>query len=238
MIIELIGCSGAGKTALMEALCREPSRPPTVTGWELVLDRPGRRWINSPSIRNVAADVAAVAPFARRIHRHRGFVRFSLAQLADARTTFARVSYSRNVVRRVGMYELAREHSERHVVLDEGPVLMAYHLLVYRRTPVSRREIEDFACLVPAPDWLVYVRAPTSVLVERALSRRDPRRELAGRSREDLTRAMEHAAGIFDALAGTRPFDGRVIVVDNPDSSWSAQSRIARSILAEIHQPR
>jgi hypothetical protein len=44
---------------------------------------------------------------------------------------------------------------------------------------------------VPLPDRIVYVRAPIDLLVDRAMTRPDQRRELAGRSPDELRRSLE-----------------------------------------------
>ena len=234
MIVEFIGCSGAGKTTLMRQVQRHAAAAPMVpTAWDLVLDRPGRRRVTNPTAVNLVADATALGPFLAGLRRNDAFVRFALRRLrGQAPTTVAGLNYARNVVRRVGMHELARRQQGRTVLVDEGTVLIAYQLFVYSRVPPTEEEIERFASLVPAPDRLVHVRAPTSVLVERAVSRPDRRRELRRADAIRLHHLIERADTVFTAVASAPTLRERVLEVDNPDSSAQRQHVVAQRIAA------
>lgn len=237
MIVEFVGCTGAGKTTLMRAVQGCASSPSSVTtAWDLVMDRPGRRRITNPHAINLMADATALTPFFGGLRQNGDFVRFALRRLfSQAPSLFARLNYARNVVRRVGMHELARQATEgRTVLVDEGTALIAYQLFVYSRAPHTASEIEQFANLVPLPDRVIHVKAPTSVLVERALKRPDRRRELKGTDAKQLRRLIERADAVFDAVTSTRAIRDRVIVVHNPDTAMQQQRRIARHITASL----
>jgi thymidylate kinase len=234
VLVDLIGCSGAGKTTLMRAAQQHASSVPITTAWDLVLERPGLRRITNQHAKNLVADVAAVGPFVTTRARNRPFVRFALDRLAQhAPSAFARVNYARNVVRRVGMHELAQRAANGRVVLaDEGATLIVYQLFVYSRVPPTPAEIEEFARLVPRPDVLIHVRAPLSVLVERALARPDGRRELTGADATQVRRLLARADDVFTALAATDALRDRVIVVDNPTASAADQRLVGRHMAA------
>ncbi|HET9671637.1 MAG TPA: hypothetical protein VFQ40_02165, partial [Actinomycetota bacterium] len=181
MIVELVGPSGAGKSTLVGALTDELGAGAVVPWSTLVTDRAGLRWIRDPHAVNLVADVTALPPFVASLGRHGAFVRFAVRRLIQhAPSAFAMANYARNVIRKVGVYELARRDPGPIHLLDEGPILSAYQLFGYARGPISPIDLARFARLVPLPDLVVHVRAPLDVLERRALDRRDRRRELAG----------------------------------------------------------
>jgi thymidylate kinase len=235
MIVELIGSSGAGKTTLAEGV-REQARSerPFRLAVELVMDRAGRRWIANPHAMNLVADVVTLPPFLGAWSRNREFVGFALDRLKrHAPSRFAKLNYAVNVVRRTGMYELARRQGADPTILaDEGTVLMAYQLFVYNAAPLDPADIERFAEIVPMPDRIVYVRAPIDVLVDRAMGRRDRRRELATGDHAQVERWMVRARDVFDALAAVPRIRDRLLVVDNgdPQDQRAAIERIAAFI--------
>ncbi len=235
MIVELIGCSGAGKTTLARAVRERAGSERSVRlAVDLVVDRPGRRWIGNPHAINLVADVVTLPPFLRAWGRNREFVGFALDRLKrHAPSLFAKLNYSVNVVRRIGMHELARRQEAGATILaDEGTVLMAYQLFVYNAAPLDPVDIERFADLVPMPDRIVYVRAPIDILVDRAMSRRDGRRELATDDRAQVERWMVRAGDVFEAVAAAPPIRDRLLIVDNadPQVQGAVVDRIARFI--------
>lgn len=219
MIVELIGCDGAGKTTLSRML-RESIGPEgrAVAMADLVLDRPGLRRITHPTAVNVVQEVSSM-PFLvyayRRQHAYLAFARRMHARYAPS--TYHRLNGMRGIARRVGMYELARSRAADRIVLsDEGTVLSAY---VFALTDVTldRSDVERFAELVPPPDRIVYVKAPIEALVQRALSRRDRRPQHAGKSRSEVERTIRRTVDVFDLVAEAAPLRDSVLVVENDD---------------------
>jgi thymidylate kinase len=220
MIVELIGASGAGKTMLARALAsRSSTDAPMRMSTDLVTDRPGLRWIGDPHAINLLADVTALPSFARSLGRERDFVRFAFARLGrHAPSTFAKLNYMRNVIRKVGVHEWARQADGGTTFLfDEGTILTAYQLFVYSDAPHTRSELERFARLVPLPDRIVHVKAPIDVLLRRAMTRDDRRRELARTDADQVKRWIIRAVELFDALAEIEPLRDRLVTVDIGD---------------------
>ena len=105
-------------------------------------------------------------------------------------------------------------------------------------------ELEEFAHLAPTPDRIVYVKAPIDALVERATSRPDRRRQLAGRDRDVIEQSLRRATSLFDGLAATPSLRDRVIIVDGSDGTLdddrqlmalADELRSTRSSLDEHH---
>lgn len=239
MIVEFIGCSGAGKTTLAKEIERIGGPRPAISATELVVDHPGLRWISDPTAVNLVADVISFPPFLRALGHDKDFVTFAFDRLRrHAPSSFAKYNYMLNVVRKVGVQEMARRAASRGTVLiDEGVVLSAYQLFVYSDAPFDPVDLERFARLVPLPDRVVYVRAPLDLLVDRAMSRPDPRRELAGRSPSELRLSLARAIGLFDGLARTEPIRDRLVTVDIGDDSVETRDVAVREISRSLRRP-
>jgi thymidylate kinase len=217
VIVELIGCDGAGKTMLSRMLCEHPLlEGRAVRMADLLLDRPGLRRITHPTAVNVVQEVSGL-PFVLRAYRRRhGYIAFSRRMHARyAPSRYHRLNGMRGIVRRVGMYELARARAVDRIVLsDEGTVLSAY-LFALTDVELDPSDLERFAQLVPRPDRIVYVKAPVASLVQRATTRRDPRRQHIGRNREQVERTIRRTVDVFDLVAEAAPLRDRVLVVEN-----------------------
>lgn len=240
MIVEFIGATGAGKSSLARGLVKRgvPARRVRMAT-DLVTDRLGRRWIADPHAINLLADASALPSFIRSLDRDRDFVRFAFDRLKrHAPSTFAKVNYRRNIVRKLGMHDMARNADPGTTFLvDEGTILIAYQLFVYSDAPYTRADLEGFARLVPLPDLVVHVKAPIDVLLRRAMTRPDRRRELARSDVREVERRIARAVELFDALAEVEPIRSRLLTVevrdDSPEHLDAAVREIAGS-LAEV----
>ena len=241
MIVEFIGPTGAGKTTLARALVRRgASARPVRMATDLLTDRPGRRWIRNPHAINVLADVTAFPSFVRALDRDRDFLRFAFDRLKrHAPSTFAKLNYMRNMVRKLGMHEMTKRADPGTTFLvDEGTILTAYQLFVYSDAPFTQPDLERFGRLVPLPDLIVSVRAPIDVLLKRAMARSDRRRELTQNDEDEVQRWIVRAVDLFDALAEIEPIRDRLMTVeiadDEPESFDAAIFEVERSLAREV----
>ena len=129
------------------------------------------------------------------------------------------------------MHELTRRADPAVAFLnDEGTVLIAYQLFVYSDAAPTPSEIERFAGLVPLPDLVVHVKAPTDLLVERATTRPDVRRELAGLDGERIGSCIGRAISVFDALARSDAMRDRVVTIEFEDASPEGLDRAVEQL--------
>jgi hypothetical protein len=235
--VEFIGATGAGKTTLIDAVRRAAGgRSRVVTAVELISDRPGRRWIRHPTAVNLLADVTVLPSYLRTPDRDR-FLRVADDRLRrGAPSRFARYNYLREVVRDAGKDPFARSTApEATVLIDEGPILTAYHLFAYNDAPYGDRDLERFLATIPLPDRVVHVTAPSETLVEGAMRRPDRRRELTHLRRGEIERAIEKAVDLFDRLVAIAALRDRTITLDMGEASDATIASAAATVLAFAH---
>lgn len=232
MIVELIGCAGAGKTTLARMMRERGVGERRVrTMADLVVDRPLLRRVSHPTAVNVLQEVGSFPFFVGGRARDRDFLVLSRHMLAHSRSRFDRLNGMRGIVRKVGMYRLATSRAQDSIVLsDEGTLLSAYNLFVMTDVEVGRADVDAFLRVVPMPDRVVHVRAPVPVLVERARSRATPRRQHRGRTIVDVERDVRRTVELFDLVASSPLVADRLLVVDNDDGEELGRRRVAEEI--------
>ncbi|MGH3135636.1 MAG: hypothetical protein ACRDPV_03975 [Gaiellaceae bacterium] len=239
MIVELIGCDGAGKTTL-SGMLGEPGvlEGRTVAMADLVLDHRVLSAITHPTAVNVAQEVGSLPYLLRAHRRRRAYFAFAWRMHTHyARSTYDRLNGMRGISRRVGMYELARSRAADRVVLsDEGTVLSAY-LFALSDVDLDRSDVERFAELVPRPDTIVYVRASIAALVRRATNRPGQRRQHVGKSRTEIERTITRTVEVFDLVAAASPLRDRVLVVENEDDEPDGLRRLAGELASALRSP-
>lgn len=233
MIVELIGCAGAGKTTLRRMLCEDVVQGRTFVAMpDLVRDRPFVRRIEHPTAVNVIQEVAGLPYFVGSWRKEREFV--ALARHLFRRpsvSTFDRLNGLRGIVRKLGMYELATKRARgKLVVSDEGTILSAYNVLVATNLELDRRWVDRFLELVPLPEKVVYVKVPIATLIERATSRPDPRRQHIGRSRAEIEHDIRRTVELFDLVAASPRVQDRLLVVENDDAGFSERRRLVLAL--------
>jgi hypothetical protein len=235
VIVELIGCAGAGKTTVRRILCERGSRGSRLLALpDLVRDHPLLRRIEHPTLVNVVQEVAGLPYFLGSWRTERVFVALARELLAGGSvSTFDRLNGMRGIVRKLGMYQLARHRAEGKIVLsDEGTVLSAYNLLVMTNVAFDRLDVERFLAVVPLPDRIVYVRAPVATLVARAKSRPDRRRQHIGGRTAEIERDIRRTVELFELIATSTRVENRVLAVENDDADDAARRRVADEIAA------
>jgi len=236
VIVEFIGCDGAGKTTLSRMLGAPGLLEGTsVAMADLVLGRRGLRRITHPTAMNVAQEVGSLPFLLRARRRRRAYLAFARQMHTRyAPTTYDRLNGMRGIARRVGMYELAKSRAPDRIVLsDEGTVLSAY-LFALSDIELDRADLERFAELVPPPDKIVYVKASIRSLVRRATSRPDQRRQHAGRSRNEVERTIRRTVEVFDLVVDAFPLRDSVLVVENDGDDTDSVRRLVVELAFEL----
>lgn len=219
MIIEFIGSTGAGKTTLIQRILSTCEREgiAAVAGTDAVLKQCGLNWVHHHLVRAALVNLIALAASLAAWRSYPDFYRFTfhtLLKLPDTVPWFHRLWLAKNILKRIGIYELVRRHDDpQHLVLiDEGTLHVAHSLFVHLDGAPDGQALSTFARLAPLPQVVVYLRQDEATLAERLLARRHPR--VPDGSLADATHFVRQAVGVFDELVQHPAIAQRVIVVD------------------------
>jgi thymidylate kinase len=221
MIIEFIGSTGAGKTSLIAEVQRRLAQTVEVmTSFEAVAAPLGLDHVTHLTVRNLIQEVVGFPFFFRALNRHKSLIIFILRMLArQASFSIFTINNLRSLERKLGVDEILKRRQNHQIILvDEGPLLLAHNVFVYTNATYTAEEIVRFASLVPLPDIIIYIKAPTETLVQRALLRPDPPREIKSRNRELIVKHIHRAVEMFDQLVAADNIQCRLLIVENPDS--------------------
>lgn len=220
MIVEFIGCTGAGKTTLIQRVQHSLAKTAEVTTpFELVANPLGWRGVIHPTARNLFQEFAGLPFFLSSMYRHRAFVLFTLKMLSrQAKFNIFTLNNLRSLERKLGVHGIIRWlEGDRIILVDEGTVLTAHNLFVYSEALYTQGEIATFAELAPLPDVIVYVKAPMDTLLKRALERPDPPREMKLKSPAMLELYINRAVTMFEQLVQAENISNRLLEIENDD---------------------
>ena len=232
MIVEFIGSTGAGKTTLISEVQRRLATTTKVTTpFELIATRLGLGNVTSRTARNLIQEFYGFWYLIRLLPRHRATITFSLRMLArKSDSKILTFNNLRSLVRKIGVYEILRRQQDEIILVDEGTVLLAHVLFIYNKAYYTQEEIIEFASLIPLPDAVVYVKAPTDILIKRSMQRTDPPREMKTKDPALVEKYVTDAVAMFEQLIQTDEIRNRVLIVDNPERSDKQPDKAAQFV--------
>jgi hypothetical protein len=215
--IELIGCTGAGKTTIARKIASAGRR----LGIEVLLDDDFilrqffLNWVRSPRLRQCLVNLLALVAFCVHWRSNRHFTRFSLGQITHLPVGWVQKLYLlRIVMKKIGAYDIIRRcgSPEEIVLVDEGTTVIANNLFVHCHIPLDCQELAQFAEIVPLPDVALYVREREQVLVHRTALRGHKR--IRSGSQASVETFIERAVKTFDVVTQHPNVRPRVLVVE------------------------
>jgi hypothetical protein len=221
MQIELIGCTGAGKSTLASCIVASGHARgiEVVRSDDFVLDRLHLNWVKRRLPRMALMDVISLWTCLVTWRAKPGLYPYVFRVLAGLRRTprLERLNVARNVLKKIGIHEIIRRHAgdERIVLVDEGSLQAAHNLFVHCSVAVNPGDVARFARLVPLPDIAVYVREHEPVLVARTMARGHNR--IPGQSSAKVQVFIRRAVETFELLARQPRLADRLVVVSPGD---------------------
>lgn len=220
MQIELIGCTGAGKSTLARDLlhaCRARGVDAMLSD-DFVLEQAGLRHVRGQLVRTLLVDLLALLECLLSWQKYR------MCYLLMMRTVttlprdvgwFERLNIARNVLKKIGSYEIARRRAtpDRVILVDEGTLHTAHYLFVHRTLEPSVHGVAALAALIPLPDIAIYVATNTSLLISRTLERGHKR--IHTPTYDEVERFITRAVRVFEMLTRHPSVQSRLLVVND-----------------------
>lgn len=230
MIVEFVGCTGAGKTTVADAVVRRLRGE----GW-VVRDHCRRRSTMWVSLGDACVTPLCLLTALRGWPHYPRFLRVVWGAM-QARGpgplwTLARATAA---VRLLGTHAWRTRYAQSVIrVVDEG-LFGTAHLAFLALSPPLAPDLALFAATIPLPDVIVLVDAPVDILVQRALTRSDPPRELRGRSSDFVRACLANVQAAFAGLAQAPRVAPRVIPAWNPTLTPAEREREADRITTAL----
>jgi hypothetical protein len=242
MQIELIGCTGAGKTTLASGIV-DACRATGSGAWladDFVLTQVRLDWVSSRLARTLLVDAASLLACLLTLRANRRFFTFAIRVIAESpEPWYHKLNLTRNVLKKVGIYELVRRlaRAEEVVVVDEGTLHAAHNLFVHvsgEPNEPTGRLLLTFVRLVPLPDVAVYVTQNEDVLIARTLER--GHRRIPDCSFASVARFVGQAVRVFDELARQPAIETRLIVLDGNSGQARQRKRPGDPVLCSVSE--
>lgn len=237
ILIEIIGCTSAGKTTLAGCLRNawRADHIDAVSDDDLVLGLCCLRWVRNEYLRRRLVDVVAL-PACLLVWRKRRRLFSMIAELSSNSPGSWRNKWNlaRNALRKIGIHEIIRRRGRRREIVlvdNEGTLQAAHNLFVHVSAPPNFSDVVRFVESAPLPDVVVYVRHSASVLAERTLRRGHDR--VPSRTRRDAEMFVRRAAAVFDKIAGEALIRSRLLIFDAETSRITAPAAPGDPLLEE-----
>jgi thymidylate kinase len=238
LIIEWVGCSGTGKSTLLEAVYRQmqsssiDARKPL----EVFLGSTIAKTISNERLQNIALDFLVLPWSIFSFFKYRRFVNFCRKILSDGHFSFSqKAKLFRSILRKTGLHIFLSSLSDKKkpILIDEGTVHIA-HLLFANgdNNKISPQNIEKFCELVPTPGLIIHIMAPESDALERTLNRRD--KPISDTSPEAIKRFIKLGHETFKILNDLAPWENKTITLANPNISLKSNEETALDVAKQI----
>jgi PST family polysaccharide transporter len=221
-VVEFIGVTGVGKSTLMAAVSQAMNAQGyrVMSAEEFILARCGLTFIRNAKLQSAVVHALALLPLVPYLCTRDGMtlVCLGLAAIVRGRNgTWGALGLFRNFFKRIGCHQLLEQARRRGngaelILCDEGVVHAAHNLFVHTRVAPNREAIALFGRLVPKPDLLVWVTAPTTQSRDVILRRGHSRVSHTAGAAEAF---VEHAHATFNALAASEGLEDRILRFDN-----------------------
>ncbi|NQT14855.1 MAG: AAA family ATPase [Planctomycetes bacterium] len=237
MLIEFVGCSGAGKTTLANRVLTALTSLGHLTAYSRgALARSTHTdWISNERLRNVLLNGLLLPWFARSLTEHHAFYRFVVPRIyRRAENVIDLVNRTRSTMRLISGDELLKRNEEHRqlTLVDEGSIGSAHNVFAFPHVEFfpERKELMLFAEMVPAPDVIVHIDAPPDLTFQR-IHRRGGSPIRRGYRNRRLQHYLAAGRATFDVLAGCGVFGDRVLTITNREENADSLQGATRQIV-------
>lgn len=225
VIIEFVGCSGAGKTTLerkvREEMCRLGIK--VFSPLEFAAPKFLQGKVCHERSQNIVLEVGLL-PYIREVRRHyKDFLFYTCRMLMKyADSPHYALRGFRGVWRRTASFVAARRKTPAGAVtlLDEGTIQIAHYLFGQVMKEPEHGDLELFWRLVPKPDLVIYLRTFRDVLALRVQERQDPPRRRLPKAH--MLKFLQHAEESFEFLMKIAEDGNQWLTIDNNESGGSS----------------
>ncbi len=239
MLIELIGCTSAGKTTLARRMLqagRELGIDVQLSD-DFVLKQIRLNWIKNEFIRLRIIELLCLPICLVFWRKYRRFYRLAIRTSRQAPGSwFYKMNVARITLRKIGIYEIIhRCSSEQQILLfDNEGVLQASHTLFIHSggARLNAGDLSSFVDFAPLPDVVAYLWQSQAVLLERTLARGHHR--IPDRAHDKVELFIEQAVEMFDALQRHPALVSRLLVINGEQNTIIPSEPLADSRLAMV----
>lgn len=236
MQIELIGCTGAGKSTFARKILRscEASEIKIESHDVFLLKKVRLNWIENYIVRTLTIDVIAMFGCLLAVWYHRRLIFFFICSAISTPgniVSIRRINLMRNVLKKIGLYELLRlmDEEERFILVDEGTIHAAHNLYVHENTVPDFEGLIKFIEMVPVPALAIRIDAERSVLIDRVLKR--GHRRISLNTKVHVERFIDNAETVFDHVVKGLTKSGRMCVMYGRPYMIGSRSDIAHKFM-------
>ncbi len=237
MKIEIIGCTGTGKSTLMNNVVdfQYGKQTEIISGNDFVLRQTHLSWLSHRTFQSIAINIIGLFwCFHARLKYQRllDFAFRYLQQLSPSITFRERLKISRIMARNIGIHEFieSRDTAKLIVVIDEGTLHIAHYLFVHESIEPDLKQLQRFVELVPCVDVVVHLRSSIDTLIERTQVRGHKR--ITEGSAASIKSFIEHAITTFNFLESSPEISQKMLAI-NPDGQASMVQRQEHSSIIE-----
>ena len=179
MLIEFVGCSGAGKTTHIERALRVLSDRGRAAACSTALVARATRtaWISNLLLRNICLNVVLFPWLLLALRRHARFFFFGIRHIVcRADSALGILQRSLSQARNLAANELLRrlDSAPEFILVDEGTICGVHNVLVHLKRLPESDWIETYSRLVPKPDLVIHLDTPVGLALTRTQNRPDP----------------------------------------------------------------